>query len=235
MAKRRTRLLSASQPFTADITVEDPAEVIKHVLKVIRDLLQNRSVQFEPVELAKNEVKFVLSGTSTKGTARDKYSVFSLLQVGEELFWLGSYLQFKRELGRYTLLSIGLIIFKGDASDERKTALLRAEWDNQSVGTAHAQPHWHVYPRFPEKGAALEIVGKEDGEGVEFTSEREETEDYDLEWPTSANFHYAMASRWHASPDTASHQERLNDLDGLLNWIRGCVGYCRGQLTFLFS
>src|SRR5215216_2447048 len=145
MSKRRRRPLPASQTPPAAIIVEDPAAVTTPVLKVLREILRDRSVQFEGIELAKNEVKFVLSGTYTKGTARDKYSVFPLLQMGEELFWLGSYLVFKRELGVYKLLSVGLIVFKGEALDERKTALLRAEWDNQSEGTIHAQPHWHVY------------------------------------------------------------------------------------------
>jgi hypothetical protein len=234
MGKRRTRLLPASQSPPAAITVENPAEVTMRVLKVIREVLRDKSVQFEGIELANNEVKFALSGTSTKGTARDKYSVFLLLQMGDELFWLGSYLIFKRALGRYELLSVGLIIFKGEAVDEKKTALLRAEWDNQSAGTIHAQPHWHVYPRFPEKGETdAEIIEGMEVESIESLDDNVETKDYDLEWPTSANFHYAMASRWHTSTKVNSHQEKLNDVDNLLSWIRGCVSYCNEQLRYL--
>jgi len=236
MGKRRTRILPSSQSPPAAIIVERPTSVTTPVLRVIRELLRDNSIQFEETELANNEVKFALSGTSIKGTARDKYSVFLLLQIGEELFWLGSYLIFKRELGVYRLLGISLIIFKGEALDERKTALLRAEWDNQEPEIIHAQPHWHVYPRFPEKEeAGAEPTDDMDAEYINLLLETDESEDYDSEWPTSSNFHYAMASRWHTTTDMNAHQEKLNNLDNLLTWIRGCVSYCNGQIRYLFN
>jgi hypothetical protein len=56
----------------------------------------------------------------------------------------------------------------------------------------------------------------------------------DSEWPTSAKFHYAMASTWQVK-GINSHQEKLNDLDYLLNWVRGFITYTREQLEWLFT
>ena len=232
MANRRTRAL---QYLPAAIVEENPARVTTRVLRVLRELLGNPSIQFEETTLANNEVKYSLSGTYTRGTARDRYTVFPLLQEGEELFWLGSYLIFRRELGLFRLLSVSLIIFKGEALDERKTALLRAEWDND-MGTLHAQPHWHVYTRSNERDETDEAIIEDlNLESVEESLDNREPHDHDPDWPTSTNFHYAMASRWHASSDLNLHQVSLDNVDSLLTWIKGCVTYCRGQLSFLFS
>jgi hypothetical protein len=198
-------------------------------------MLGDNSIQFDEIVLANDEVKFELSGTSIKGTAREKYSVFLLDQVKAELLWLGGALIFKRELGVYWLKSVSLLIFKGDAFDERKTALLRAEWDNPEPGVMHAQPHWHVYPRFIGKlEEKAELEEDTDVSIFEPSESKPEYEIQDSDWPTSANFHYAMASTWQTT-GINSHQEKLNDLNYLLNWLRGCITYTREQLAWLFS
>lgn len=140
MPKKRQSRLRRSQIPSA-IVVEQPNQVITRVRRAFREALRNNSVAFEEVRLARGEVKFELSGTAIKATARDRYSVFPLLQREAELFWLGAALIFVRELGNYRLKSISLIIFKGEAIDERKTPLFRAEWDNPESGTSHAQSY----------------------------------------------------------------------------------------------
>src|SRR4029078_4662141 len=96
------------------IVVDRPTKVTTQVLRAFRDLLDDSSISFAEVQLPKNEVKFELSGTSVRGVARDKSSVFSLVQTETELFWLGASLVFRKELGQYKLKSVSLIIFKGD-------------------------------------------------------------------------------------------------------------------------
>jgi hypothetical protein len=198
-------------------------------------VLGDNSIQFDEVALPKNEIKFELSGSPIKGTAREKYSVFLLTQVGAELLWIGGALIFKREVGIYRLKSVSLLIFKGDAFDERKTALLRAEWDNPESGVIHAQPHWHVYPHLIGKLEEKPEFEEDPAIGI-FEPPEDETENEikDSAWPNSANFHYAMASTWQAN-GVNSHQEKLNDLDYLLDWLRGCITYTREQLVWLFT
>jgi hypothetical protein len=235
MGKIRTRPQPPPPPSPEAIVVDRPSKVTTPVLRVLKEILGNNSIKFDEIVLANDEIKFELSGSASKGTAREKYSVFLLDQVGTELLWLGGALIFKRELLVYRLKSISILIFKGEAFDERKTALLRAEWDNPESGAMHAQPHWHVYPRFigkPEEGSRFEEEAS-----VSVFAPSEDAPKYeaqDSEWPTSADFHYAMASTWQTN-GINFHQEKLNDLDYLLNWLRGCIVYTREQLVWLFS
>ena len=217
------------------IVVERPNQVTTRVLKALREALGDNTIAFEEVSLARGEVRFELSGTAIKATARDRYSVFPLLQLEAELFWLGAALIFVRELGNYRLKSIGLIVFKGDAIDERKTALFRAEWDNPEPGTSHAQPHWHVYPRIIDGKVSAEEVDRnltDEPNSVDLGVET--IADEDPEWKTASNFHYAMSSRWH-SEGIGHHQENLSEIDNVVRWIKSCISYSREQLVWLFS
>jgi hypothetical protein len=236
MGKIRTRLQPHSAGVPEAIVVDRPTTVTTQVLRAFRDLLKDPSIGFAEVQLADNEVKFELSGTTVRGTARDKYAVFLLLQTGSELFWLGSSLVFKKELGRYSLKSVSLVIFKGEVIDERKTALLRAEWDIAEAGVLHAQPHWHIYPRvLYRESQDAEFERVDEPELVESSFEEEmDGPEQDPEWSTSANFHYAMASTWQTN-GIGAQQEKLNDLDSLVRWIHGCVTYSRQQIAWLFS
>lgn len=235
MAKIRTKLKAGPPAHPYAIIVDDPSEVTLPCLKVLRALLRDNSVAFQETPLANNEVKFGLTGSSVQAIARDKYSVFLLLSVRAELFWLGTTLIFRRELGRYRLLSVSLVIFKGDSFDEKKTPLLRAEWDNPDPAstTEHAQPHWHVYPRLINRGSSNpQVVEVGVFQSLLSNTDVAHSED-DLDWPTSANFHYAMASTWQAEANGC--QEKLNELRRLLGWLNGCITYSRNQLNFLFN
>lgn len=235
MAKKTHRKKPSAEIRPA-IVVEDPDEIITRVLKAFRYALGDKTIGFEKVTLARDEVRFQLSGSPIRATARDRYSVFSLLRLQAELFWLGAALVFKSKLGDYELKSISLVIFKGDAFDERKTTLFRAEWDNPEPGAIHAQPHWHVYPRFIENKTNLEANGSElTPHQTDFVdSETEIEEDEHSKWKTAANFHYAMSSRW-ALDGAGQHQLSLIDVEDLIRWINGCIAYSRDQLRWLFT
>jgi hypothetical protein len=235
MGKIRTRAQSRSPSVPNSIVVDRPTQVTTQVLRAFRDLLKDSSISFAEVPLANNQVKFELSGSPVRGIARETYAVFSLLQTKTDLFWLGSSLVFEEKLGRYNLKSVSLIIFKGDVIDQKKIPLLRAEWDIIEAGVLHAQPHWHIYPRFLRESQNPDVDAQDQLEPIEFSAEAQLNDtELDQDWPTSANFHYAMASTWQANGIDAQ-QEKLNDLDSLIRWIYGCVSYSRQQLDWLFS
>ena len=234
MSKKRQRPRRRSEPPSA-IVVEQPNQVTSPVLRAIREALGYNEIGFEPVGLARGEIKFELSGTPIRAMARESYAVFPLLQLEAELFWLGAALVFDGELGNYRLKSISLLVFKGEAFDERKITLFRAEWDNLESGTIHAQPHWHVYPRVIESRVSVDM----DSDTLASHSDLldfqvESTVEEDPEWGTASNFHYAMSSRW-AIEGIGHHQAHLTEIDDLIRWIKSCIGYSRDQLRWLFT
>lgn len=238
MGKIRTRNVPFLSTGPGPIMVERTAQVKGPCQRLLRETLGTKAIDFEEIILANDEVKLALSGSAIKGTAREKYSVFPLLSVAAELFWLGASIVLKRQTGSYRIKSVSLVVFKGDAIDERKTALFRAEWDSQDSPTApiHAQPHWHVYPRLMKQLDGLDDEQEETPQGSDpyYWRETEQTEE-DWQWPASANFHYAMASRWHLDQRTGTSQEDLSEIETLLNWMKGCITYSRQQLRFLHS
>jgi hypothetical protein len=234
MRKKRPSRQHRSKDATA-IVVENPNQVMNRILRAIRDALGNDRIGFEMINRARDEVKFELSGTPIRAMARESYAVFPLLQLEAELFWLGAALIFKRELGNYRLKSISVLVFKGEAFDERKTALFRAEWDDPEPGTIHAQPHWHVYPRLIESKESLAAAGDTPADGfdlMDFGIEGPIAED--PEWRSAPNFHYAMSSTW-AIEGIGHHQANLTNVEDLVRWISSCIGYSQGQLRWLFT
>lgn len=216
------------------IVVEHPNRVTNPLLRAFREALGNNSIAFEEVSLARGEVKFELSGSSIRAVARDNYAVFPLLQLQVALFWLGGALIFERKLGNYRLKSISLVIFKGDAFDDRKTALFRAEWDDPDSATIHAQPHWHVYPRpIESKVNVMEDANlTREVELLDFGTDQASPED--PRWKTASNFHYAMSARW--APDgVGHHRANLSEIKEIVRWIKSCIGYSRDQLRWLFT
>jgi hypothetical protein len=233
MAKKRQKPHLRRQTATA-IVVEEPNKVTTPLLRVIRESLGDNNIGFDEVILAKGDVKFQLSGTAVKAMARDRYSVFPLLQREADLFWLGGSLIFARELANYRLKSVSLIVFKGDAIDETKTALFRAEWDSPEPGTDHAQPHWHVYPQIIDGKSNVSEFDRYMKYESDLNDEPVTTLDADPARDTARNFHYAMASRWHTD-GISYHQQGLTNVESVVKWIEGCIDYSRKQLDWLFS
>jgi hypothetical protein len=215
------------------ILVEKPATLGNKIRSTFAQRLQIKNVSLKEKPLAHSEVALLLRGPGEVAITETQLAV--PLQIDSpEPYWLGANITFEPYLGKYALKSVSIKLYRGPAI-EKKTALLRAEWDipDKNSSYAHAQPHWHAYP-----GISLEAIPLINSpiEGIEAMSEVP-TQVAIVQQPvTSADdisdFHLAMSSSWHV-PKTGSHQLLLDDEAGILSWIDGCVCYVIDQLMFL--
>jgi hypothetical protein len=151
-----------------------------------------------------------------RATARDEYLVHPLTDSTADRYWAAVTLDFQYSDPNHDLVSIQIVVFKGDAFGP-KQPMLRAEWhcSPADLQAPHAQPHWHAYTS--EEPAPFSF-----GEPVPF------------EAPTGSSreplsFHFAMASKWQTDGPGA-HTLCLSDSTMLVKWLSGCLKYIRSQL-----
>jgi hypothetical protein len=231
--------MSNSSTVSQELIVINPDQLKQKCERVLREVLGEKRIGFDELPKASrpNSKVFTLTSSNLTSHARAKhdYRVIPILRAQTGYFWLATTLEFAFHEGHYLLEQVCLIIFQGEATDLKKTPLLRAEWDVTDPGSRsrHAQPHWHVYSSRLNRSTASEFV--------EFTPEvevivfdpQESTAPIDLYWTEGEKFHFAMASRWHLDGVDA-HQE-LCDQDKLLKWLAGCLRYIQDQLIYIYQ
>ncbi len=218
----------------------DPDDFVKDCRKVIEKVLGYRYLGFnEQRGVPGNRRLFTLNGAeATQAEAKYKYAVIPFFKSQSGIYWLAVSLEFEFQQGIYRIVNVSLLIFEGEATDNRKSALLRAEWacPQKNDLTRHAQPHWHIYPSHINKESAGARTGfKADAEIQTFDPEALEIELHEgtvVEWERAEKFHFAMAARWHAEGNDA-HQEEMQ-VDGILKWLDGCIKYIWSQFAFLY-
>jgi hypothetical protein len=222
--------------------VENLDSFVKDCRRIIAKALDYKDLGFTNKSQAPHRKKlYVLTGgpDATQAEARYTYTVIPFLPSPSGMYWLGASLEFEFQRGECHISSASLLIFEGQATDNRKTALIRAEWDciQKDSRAPHAQPHWHVYPGRINK-AAFEYRAEFKTETDVQTFDPEALEsDFDdgpdTEWDKAEKFHFAMSSRWHINGQDA-HQEEM-DANKLLKWLDGCIRYTCDQLKFICS
>jgi len=201
--------------------------------KAVCVAIQRNGYNFDHCDDLTNDRKcYVLNGPG--GTpaedAERSYRAILFFASRNERFWLSSLIEveFKDRINR--LAKIGLVIFRGDPLDTRKTPLLRAEWDIPGVIEGcekHAQPHWHIY----QSGVDIDDRQTEEFSEITFTEPNASLK-YESKWDEAKKFHFAMASKW-IEVSRFSHQE-LVEIDAIPKWIERCLVYIHGQLEFLY-
>ena len=212
------------------IFVRETKEITNPCRKMLSDLLEKKISFSSPIPLARAVSEFSLQGEGATGAfvERKRYSVLPLQTIGGELYWLGVILQLKFETGFFYLSAVSVLIVKGLAEDNDKTAILRAEWDclKENLEQKHAQPHWHIYPSAIIKNwDSDEILGLMNNPLKEFGEQPEKDK-----FP---RFHFAMATRWHLGEENP-HAE-LKDVNSVIKWIEFCTKYTLEQLTFMWK
>lgn len=204
-------------------------------------VLPGRSVGFDKKQVAGNSEIWMLSGKGVShAEAKYSYNVVPFLTSETGLFWITVTFEFEYDKAIAYLMSVCIIVFEGGYTDQKKTPLVRAEWDciKEVPPPPHAQPHWHVYPgkinnnqpSFIEEEALEEFVPI--GAGQKFTTPAS-TESGVSTWTRGEKFHFAMAARWHNEGQNA-HQANLQH-EWVTNWIGGCIKYILIQMKSLYG
>jgi hypothetical protein len=220
--------------------VSDPEAFAKLCRKAIAKAIGNEGLGFSLHSRSEgNRTLYTLSGDgATSAEAKYRYSVIPFQEAQSTKLWLAASLEFEFQK-LYRLVNVSLLIFEGEALDERKLALLRAEWESPQSNTSasHAQPHWHIYPSRLNRlisDTGSEFKPEEDVqpfvlEDVQIDSRNVLSTELDR----LKKFHLAMSARWHVE-GSGSHLEEIQ-LKYVLKWLEGCLSYIRSQLEYVYS
>jgi len=144
--------------------------------------------------------------------------------------WLFNELRFIPKIRKKSIIpsiSFSLSVFQGQASDDRKLQLFRAEWDNYAEQSdKHPQPHWHIYNQ-------KEISSSEDFNS-EIESEKnlfnEYIEDDGSKIINIDRFHFAMNGQW---SDNKTDVHTISVESDLTNWFQGLLNHLKKELAYV--
>lgn len=167
---------------------------------------------------------------------RRSYTLHRLLKIDSYSYWVACEIELHSVLSEHRFSGVSLVVVLERERDSWEP-VLRAEWERSRQDTPgqHAQPHWHVYSTTAEHQARRQLVAIEGSELVPVTEEFTPIDSDDVasgEQQATLNLHLAMAARWHLH-GAASPQYEAPDETKVGAWVRGCLEYTRGQLTYL--
>lgn len=120
-----------------------------------------------------------------------------------------------------------LSVFQGMTSDNEKTQLFRAEWDNyETPSNNHPQPHWHIYTKkdIEEiKKTFTELIDSPEDNFEDFIKSDSNIVDID-------KFHFAMNGQWSYN-NTDVHS--ISVVSDLTNWFAGILNHIKKELEYL--
>jgi hypothetical protein len=142
-------------------------------------------------------------------------------------FWIYIEIMFSNVNSKKINTFFTLSVFEGEANDDIKNQLFRAEWDSYDNNSMHPQPHWHFYSNSKIEnfvGEFIELIDKPDS-GFEQLLNEEKTKGIDL-----VKFHFAMCASWN---NNLGHIHEISDETILINWFQGLLFHIKNQLEYV--
>lgn len=205
----------------------NPSNVIEAINRATNPFLMSSGLPFCLSQFTTSSYRLQINGDAS--TAFNNYG-----NDGEQVkvikwfddFWLFVEIQFLKPVG--TIISLS--VFQGEDTNQVKTQLFRAEWDDYCDGnTIHPQPHWHFLTNKLIENSAkefTELLSEEKETFMDFLDE-EINKTVDL-----SKFHFAMNGDWFISK---KHVHEIHDENSLSSWFGGLLGYLKSELEFLQS
>ena len=245
---------SQRQVVSTGLPVDDADKLTRDCAKAIGASLQplQKGLSFTPIAGRQGDRSLytLISTLATNAEEKYRYKVIPLVELNSRIYWLTVSLEFRSEQGISYLISVSIFVFEGNASDEKKTPLIRAEWGclPDDVQGPHAQPHWHIYPSRLNRSRVSQLTFEADPDVQVFspsdglnslvvqdfgqTETTFEDEEQEVEWERAEKFHFAMAARWHDGTATLNQPPVL---DQIPKWLSGCIDYTLKQFRYIYK
>lgn len=122
---------------------------------------------------------------------------------------------------------IRISIFQGNANDNIKNQLFRAEWDDyNNPDEKHPQPHWHITSNQAIENTFTELI--EDDKEERFAAiilNEEKSKIIDIN-----KIHFPMNGNW---MNNGGHIHSINDKKKMVKWFQGFFSTMREQLEYV--
>lgn len=192
----------------------DP-NLIKNLNKSCRVYFHESDFRFH----LKSSFYIVSTGTVCSSAYNWKKGEHSSVQVVK---WFDDFWVFSDGSFHNGSVQLSLSIFQGKSEDDKKSQLIRAEWDQYSSNNGpHPQPHWHVTSNVAFENTFEDFAntfGEDDFLAV-LASEKAKTIDI-------GKFHFPMCANWLHSDKNPIY------IDGqkIVDWYIGLFSEIRPQL-----
>lgn len=122
---------------------------------------------------------------------------------------------------------ISISIFQGEADDEIKNQLFRAEWDDfNNPDEKHPQPHWHITTNQAIEKSFKNFLGEEEEIGFLAELYKEQTSKI-----INVNrIHFPMNGNW---MNNGGHIHLINDNEKMVKWFQGFFSTIRSELEYV--
>lgn len=121
---------------------------------------------------------------------------------------------------------ISLSVFQGQADNDFKHQLFRAEWDDyNNPEERHPQPHWHITSNQVIENTFEEIANLSDSDTFLSMLKEEKSKIVDIN-----KFHFAMIGNW---INDETHIHLLDNEERIIKWFQGILSHMKIQLEYV--
>ncbi|MCB0649255.1 MAG: hypothetical protein KDC52_15025 [Ignavibacteriae bacterium] len=119
--------------------------------------------------------------------------------------------------------NISISVYEGEDSDEIKTQLFRAEWDDfNNPEELHSQPHWHITSSQAIEKTFEDYSNHFDNGDFVSLLEDQRTKFFDVK-----RIHFAMNGNWQ---EEQSHIHKIKNPEQVSKWLMGLLNHIRVEL-----
>lgn len=122
---------------------------------------------------------------------------------------------------------ITISVFQGDADDNIKNQLFRAEWDDyNNPDEKHPQPHWHIVSNQAMEKSFEDFLDEEEEVGfIADLYKEQKSKIVDV-----SKIHFPMNGNW---MNDGGHIHLINDNGKIVEWFQGFFSTMREQLEYV--
>lgn len=168
--------------------------------------------------------RFELKGDNVS-KALNKYKNYG--QEVSAIKWFNSYWVYLEIRFENKNSFITISVFQGEANDNIKNQLFRAEWDDyNNPNEKHPQPHWHITSNQAIENTFTELIeDDEEGGFAALILNEEKSKIIDLN-----KIHFPMNGNW---MNDGGHIHLINDNSKMVKWFQGFFSTMREQLEYV--
>ena len=135
-------------------------------------------------------------------------------------YWVFMEIRFENENSFITIS-----IFQGDANNNIKNQLFRAEWDDyNNPNEKHPQPHWHITANQAIENTFTELVEDEEQSFAALILNEEKSKIIDVN-----RIHFPMNGDW---MNDGGDIHLINNSEKMIKWFQGFFSTMRKQLEY---
>jgi len=204
----------------------DPLLIIEELNRISKSYFLENTFYFNPLAIH----RYYSTGNNTSKAINHNKNSNEEINVVKwfDDFWVYVEILFSQTSQNKIDIFFSFSVFEGEAEDNIKNQLFRAEWDNYDDNSIHPQPHWHFHSNDISEEVVMNFADMIEEEQSDFL---DMINDEKAKVININKMHFAMSAMWNNNIN--GHINKIKEENELIYWYEGLLSHIRTQLEFV--